>query len=267
MSHLLQIYRAHFRTWTAVQLQYRVAMAIWLIGMVLEPVVYLVVWTNVAKASGGAVGGYDVGGFAAYFIASLLVNHLTFTWHMWDYDYVIREGLLSPRLLRPFHPIHADIAENLSYKTITAIVVWPTAVVLIYLFKPTIPPAGWYWFTFVPALLMAFLIQFLLGWAVAMAAFWTTRISAINRMWFLGKLFFAGQIAPLDLLPPALQTVAAISPYRWILAFPVEMALGRLSIEEALWGLCAQAVWLVLAYTAVRLTWQAGIKKYSAFGA
>lgn len=267
MTHLLYIYRAHFRTWTAVQLQYRVAAIIWLIGMVLEPTIYLVVWTNVARASGGAVGGYDVGGFAAYFIVSLLVNHITFTWHMWEYDYIIREGLLSPRLLRPFHPIHADIAENFSYKAITALVVWPTAVVLGFIFQPTLPQSGWYWLTFVPALLMAYFIQFLLGWAVAMAAFWTTRINAINRMWFLGKLFFAGQIAPLDLLPPALQTVAAISPFRWILAFPVEMALGRLTPAEIGWGLAAQGVWLLLSVFAVRLTWRAGVKRYGAFGA
>jgi len=44
---------------------------------------------------------------------------MTFTWIMWEYDYRIREGLLSPVLLRPVHPIHADIADNISSKLVT----------------------------------------------------------------------------------------------------------------------------------------------------
>ena len=49
----------------------------------------------------------------------MLVNHVTFTWIMWEYDYRVRQGTLSFALLRPVHPIHADIADNVSFKLIT----------------------------------------------------------------------------------------------------------------------------------------------------
>lgn len=266
-GHLGQIYQAQFKTMTAAQLQYRVAMVIWLIGLVIEPVVYLVVWSTVARSGGGTVGGFAPADFAAYFIASMVVNHLTFTWHMWEYDYRIREGLFSPLLLRPLHPIHADIAENFSYKLITLIVVIPTAAALVAIFQPAFNPQPWSLLLFLPALTMAFFIQFLLGWALAMAAFWTTRISAINEMYFLGKLFLAGQLAPLALLPAALQTAATILPFRWMLSFPIEVGLGRLPLQSGLWGLAAQAAWILLSILAVKVVWRAGIKRYSAFGA
>ncbi|HEX6385241.1 MAG TPA: ABC-2 family transporter protein [Anaerolineae bacterium] len=267
MTRLLEIYRAQFKVTIAVDLQYRVAAVIWLIGTVLEPLVYLVVWTNVARAGGGAVGGYDTADFAAYFISSMLVNHLTFTWHMWEYDYRIRQGLLSPLLLRPLHPIHADIAENITHKVITLVVIVPAAVILTWLFKPVWNPPAWSVLAFLPAVVMAFFIQFFLGWALAMAAFWTTRIAAINRMYFLGKLFLAGQLAPIALLPPLLQTVASISPFRWMLAFPIELLLGRLPPAEAAAGLLAQFTWTLLSLLALKVMWQAGVKRYSAFGA
>ena len=267
MSALLEIYRAQLRTMIAVQLQYRASLVIWLIGLVLEPVVYLVVWNTVAQASGGEVGGFGSADFAAYFIASMVVNHLCFTWHMWEYDYRIRQGLLSPMLLRPLHPVHADLADNFAYKVITLVVMIPTTIALILVFRPQLEPPLWSAVLFLPALVMAFFIQFLLGWALAMAAFWTTRINAINRMYFLGKLFLAGQIAPLALLSPALQTVATISPFRWMLSFPVELLLGLLPRERALWGLAAQAAWLLLSIVAVKLVWRAGVKRYAAFGA
>jgi len=41
-------YGAKFRVTTAVQLQYRVSLIIWLIGLILQPGIYLVVWTTVA---------------------------------------------------------------------------------------------------------------------------------------------------------------------------------------------------------------------------
>ena len=119
----------------------------------------------------------------------------------------------------------------------------------------------------VPAIVLAFLIQFLLGRAVAMAAFWTTRIAAINRIYFLGKFFLGGQVAPLVLLPPFVQTMATISPFRWLLSFPVELLLGRLPQADAWLGLGAQVIWFGLTLSAVKLVWRAGIRRYAAFGA
>ena len=57
--------------------------------------------------------------FAGYFIVLMLVENVSYTWIMYEYDYRIREGLLSPALLRPVHPIHSDIADNISSKAIT----------------------------------------------------------------------------------------------------------------------------------------------------
>ncbi|MCI0394644.1 MAG: ABC-2 family transporter protein [Chloroflexi bacterium] len=265
MNALLDIYRAQMKRWFAVQLQYRAALLIWLIGLVLDPVLYLVVWSTVAGQ--GEVGGFDRAGFAAYFIATMIVNHLTFTWHMWEYDYRIRHGEMSILLLRPVHPIHEDISDNVTYKIITVVVVVPITAALVLLFRPAWDPAGWAVLAFIPALFLAFAIQFFCGWALAMAAFWTSRVAAINQMWFVGKLFLAGQLAPLSLLPPAAQVAATILPYRWILSFPVELLLGRLSPAETAAGFAAQLAWLLLSLALVRVAWRAGVRRYEAFGA
>jgi ABC-2 type transport system permease protein len=100
-----------------------------------------------------------------------------------------------------------------------------------------------------------------------MAAFWTTRVDALNQTFFVAELFFAGQIAPLDLLPGPFRLIANLLPFRWGLAFPVELFLGRLSPWEALIGLGAQLIWLALTVVALRLAWRAGLRRYSAFGA
>ncbi len=267
MTALLDIYRTQFRTTVALHLQYRIALLIWLIGFVLEPVVYLVVWSAVARANGGSVAAYSPVDFAAYFLLTMMVNHATFDWHMWEFDYRIRNGSLSPLLLRPLHPIHADIVDNLSYKMLTLPVMLPTAALLFALFGPEFRTPAWALALFVPALLLALAVRFLFEWTLALAAFWTTRITAINNGYFAVFIFFSGQMAPLPLLPAPVRTAAAYLPFRWMISFPIELALGHLSPEEAAQGLAMQALWLCAGLLLLGIVWRAGVRRYAGVGA
>lgn len=264
---MLSIYRAQFRVTFATQLQYRAAMVIWQIGTVLEPTIYLVVWRTVARSGGGSVGAYAAADFAAYFLVLMLVNHLTFTWIMWEYEYRIRQGLFSPLLLRPVHPIHMDIADNVTHKLLAFSILLPATTALWLAFRPALHPPPWAVAAAIPALLLAFFLRFLVEWTLAMAAFWTTRTMAVNQLYYVTMLFFSGQLAPLDLLPGPLRAAATALPFRWMVFFPVELLLGRLTPAAAFAGLAAQVGWLALAYAAFRLVWRSGVRRYAAVGA
>jgi ABC-2 type transport system permease protein len=248
--------------------QYRASLFIWMIAQVLEPLVYLIVWSTVSNgAEGGSVGGYTARGFAAYYLVLMLVNQFTYTWIMWEYEYRVRQGYLSFALLKPVHPIHSDISDNLSSKLISLPILLVVAGGLALIFRPAAATTWWAVLAFIPALVLAFLLRFLIEWTLALAAFWTTRVSAINQVYFILMLFLAGQIAPLTLFPRWLQIVADVLPFRWMLGFPVELVLGRLTPVQALEGLAAQAVWIGLSLVLIRLVWRAGVRVYSAVGA
>ena len=161
MKHWLDIYLAYFKTSIAVQFQYRAAMLIWLIGMVLEPLIYLVVWSTVARSGGGNVGGFTAGDFAAYYIVLMIVNHATLAWNMYEFEFRIQTGMFSVYLLRPVHPIHMDISSNLSFKLLSQMVLLPTAAALAFVFNPTFDFRLWTVLAFVPALMLAFAVRFL----------------------------------------------------------------------------------------------------------
>jgi viologen exporter family transport system permease protein len=266
VTGLVDLYLQQFKTTLASMVQYRASLVIWLIGHVLQPLIYLIVWSVVSGAQGGSVAGFTTAEFAAYFILLMLINHATYTWIMYEYEYRVRHGDLSFALLRPVHPIHADIADNVSSKVISLPGILLAALVLALLFHPTFRFIPWAVLASVPALTLAFLLRFLVEWCLALAAFWTTRVSAVNQTYFVAMLFLSGQIAPLSLLPAWIQWAAAALPFRWMIGFPVELLLGRLTPGEAAVGLAAQAVWVVLSLGLVRIVWRAGVRLYAAVG-
>jgi ABC-2 type transport system permease protein len=263
----VDLYIQQFKTSLSATLQYRASLAIWLIGHVLEPLVFLVVWSAVAQSGGGSVGGFTSAGFAAYFILLMLVNHVTYTWIMYEYEYRVRNGTLSFALLKPIHPIHSDIADNIASKVITLPFMLVIAGILAVGFHPGLSTTTWSLVLAIPALLLAFLLRFILEWTLALASFWTTRVSAINQVYFILVLFFSGQLAPLVLYPHFVQVIATILPFRWMVSFPLELLLGQLSPQQALIGMVVQAGWLLLGIILLRIVWRAGVRVYSAVGA
>jgi ABC-2 type transport system permease protein len=266
-SEPLDLYRTLGRVSIAVQLQYRASGVIWMIGSVLEPTIYLVVWSTVARGQGGSAGGYAPEDFAAYFLVQMFVSHLTFSWIMHEFQYRIQQGDFNMLLLRPVHPIHGDVADNLAYKLVMLVVMLPAAVALALLFRPRFDVEPWAAALFVPALVLAFAVRFLCEWSLALAAFWTTRTSAVNQTYFALHAFLSGRVAPMALLPGVLQTSAGLLPFYWMIAFPVELLLGRLTPAEAWRGLAFQALWVAAALALLSALWRIAVRRYSAVGA
>lgn len=263
---LLDVYRAQLTLHLASQLQYRAELLIYQLSVILEPVIYLTVWSAVARSSGGSVGSFGPGEFAAYFLVAMLVNHATRTWTMYEFEYRVRQGTLSAALLLPVHPIHNDAADNLASKLLTASVLLPTAAALMVAFGAVLSPDHWEVAAFAPALLLAFALRFLVEWVVALTAFWMTRTGAINQAYYAALLFLSGLFAPPELLPGPIAAVASALPFRWMLAFPTELLLGRTTPRQAAIGFAAQVAWLLLALALAMVVWRAGLRRYSAVG-
>jgi len=267
MKTLLAVYRAQLKTSFLLYLQYPASSVLWLLGMVLEPVIYLVVWSTIAGTNGGAVEGYRAGDFAAYFLVLLLVNHLTDNWVYYEFQERVRQGLLSPLLLRPIHPIHADIAQNVTYKCMMLVVMLPAVGVLALVFHPTGHVTWLSLLLFFPSLLLAVFIRFLVEWSLGLIAFWTTQMSAVLQVYYVALFFLSGQMGPLALFPVPVQVLAQLLPFQWMLAFPAQLLLGQVDQHALVLGLVAQGIWLCLSLALMKLLWRLGLRRYSGMGA
>jgi ABC-2 type transport system permease protein len=159
--------------------------------------------------------------------------------------------------------IHRDLALMLANKVITLTFIFPGILILGLLFQPTFSLTVLGLVGFVAALILAFLIRFVLETAVGLTAFWITRVDALECLYVVVLFFCSGRIAPLALLPDWMQVIANLLPFRWILAFPTELLLGRLSPEAILQGFLAQGFWLAFLLLCISLMWRVGVKRYT----
>ncbi len=164
------------------------------------------------------------------------------------------------------HPIHKDITDNVAYKVVQMTVMIPALIVLVLLFDPVFNFTWQSILLTIPVLVLAFAVRFLLEWSLALVAFWTTRITAINNTYFAISMFLSGRVAPIALLPLWLQPVAETLPFYYAIAFPAEVLLGRLTFTEVLVGLLHLMVWLVLSLLLLKYAWRRGVREFAAVG-
>jgi len=113
---------------------------------------------------------------------------------------------------------------------------------------------------------MAAGIQFFIAYATAMLSFWILEISTIVFILYSFEYFLSGHVFPLDIMPSWLQGFLHWSPFAYELFFPAQIAMERVSGAALLEGLAIQAGWLVFFALLARVMWQAGLKRYQAFG-
>jgi ABC-2 type transport system permease protein len=262
------IYRALFVAEFQAAAQYRLQSFLWLLFAVVRPVVFLAAWTAVADAQGGSVGGFSTADFATYYVSLTLVTQLVTAWNAYDFELEVREGRLSPKLLRPLHPLHYSIVGNIVWKVVTLPGLVPALVVIAWTFHARLAAEPWQVVLFVPSVLLAATLSFVYSWLNASLAFWTTRIQAILSLQDRVGFIFAGQIAPLALLPAGpMQVIAYILPYGYMISAPASILTGHPSPVQALLLVAGQMVWLVVCWLGYRLLWTFGLRQFSAVGA
>jgi ABC-2 type transport system permease protein len=264
---VIRVYRALLLAQLQLAAQYRLAMFLYLLFSIMRPLIFLAAWSAVALARGGSVNGFTPADFAAYYVILTIVQHFVSAWNQYDFELQVRMGQISPRLVRPLDPIHYAVAENIVWKSFTFVGVLPVLALIVVTYGVQLHIEPWQIALFVPSLLLAAALQFLISWAIASTAFWTTRTHAVSTLFDRTAFIFAGQIAPLSLLPGVLQQVAYVLPFGYIYGVPTDILRGGHDVTTSLVLMGVQALWVAGALAASRVVWRFGLRAYTAVGA
>jgi ABC-2 type transport system permease protein len=266
MKHYIVYYLAQMRVAILGQIQYRAQNYFYMVGTILEPTVYLIVWSTVANSQGGSVGGYTAGTLAAYYIVWTLVRQMNIVFTPYGWEGRIQGGQLANELLRPIHPIHNDVSYFAGWKIVQILLWLPIAAILALIFKPVLHPTVFQVVVFFFAIWGAYLVRTMLYASLGMITFWTTRVSAIFELIFALELILGGRLVPMTLMPAWVQRLAFFLPFQWTFFFPINSLVGNMAVQDLLIGMGMQLAWILLGIVVVRIVWHFGIRRFSSVG-
>ena len=265
---MFKIFQRLWQVNWAEQWQYRANLIMYLLYWLVSPIIYLAVWTSIANSK-GSVNGFTANDFVTYYMTLLVVDQVTSNIVIHTFAYKVQDGSLSGELVRPIHPMLTNaLVNNIAFKALTILGFIPVWIVLFFLYKPdysNLTVTGI--LMAVPAVLMGFLVGFLLSAAITSLAFWTTRVYSIHEFYYAMILLFSGQFVPLTLMPKLIQDIAQYLPFQLLIYFPIQLILGKLSSAQIIQGYVTGFIWLVVAISIFTWIWRNGVKRYSAVGA
>ncbi len=268
MRHALSAMPAYLRMSLASMVQYRGEMVLWALWGVAYPLVAMAAWRAAVAGSesGESIQGMTAADFSAYFLLSMIVGHICTAWDIHEMGYQVRSGAMSKRLLRPILPIWQNVSDNISYKTITLVLLVPLWILVGWIAQPNFETTGAHLAFGVMATLLAAAIHFIWGYALSLCAFWWTRMDAIGEAWWGMNLFLGGRLFPLEVMPGPLRLAADLAPFKWIIWFPARVLAGEMDTGEMASGIVYQSLWLIGGLLVFRLAWPFAVKRYTAVG-
>ncbi|MGI8748891.1 MAG: ABC transporter permease [Deinococcus sp.] len=251
----------------AVMTAYRAQIFIWMLSGTLSLVMMLVWIGQAGQTPGGRIGGDSGPDFAAYFLSVWLAGQLMVVWVSWELDFQIRQGTLSPKLLRPLDPMWLHLSEHLAERLVRVPLMLVMLAAFALLTHARFSAGPLELLLFVALVLLGFAFRFLWEYSTGLLAFWTDSSTSFSDLNWLLYSALGGLFAPLSFYPAWVQGVARLTPFPYMLGLPAELLSGRSSVGEAGRGLLILAAW-TLAFWLVRLAmWRLGLRKYGAVGA
>jgi ABC-2 type transport system permease protein len=264
LARAASAFPALLRVGLAEVVAYRAEFLVWILTTNM-PLVMLALWH--AVAADGPVGRFGQKEFTTYFLGVLAVRLLTSNWAAWQMSMEIRDGTLSAKLLRPVHPLYAYAAEHLAAVPMRAVVISPIIVLLFYtswdhLLAHDVRLGA----ILAAALLGAWLLTFFLMVLLGALAFFIESSMGVFELWIGVYAIFSGYLIPLETMPSWVRAAADVLPFRFMLAFPVELLVGMLTPAQALRLLAAQWAYVAFALWGGLWVWRAGVRRFSAYG-
>jgi len=119
---------------------------------------------------------------------------------------------------------------------------------------------------FIPALLLALLLNFFIFLIVSVSAFWLTEVERFFHALQIAIMVASGGVFPITVFGNTYVAVSRFLPFQYTSFFPISVMTGALPIAAILNGMFVQLVWIVLLAALTNIVWRAGLKRYVAAG-
>jgi ABC-2 type transport system permease protein len=250
-------------------LEYRVNFMLSLISAAYPIFIQTFLWTAIYKNSTeDVIYGYTYEQMIAYTFLAGLVTRIVRTGFEYEIMDDVKSGKFSRFLVQPLgyfpYRLLSYYGQKLPNLTILGVVL--VAVLAGLVAFGVISMEFSRVLVFMLTLLLAVTLNFLIFYCISAMAFWIVEIGFLFEGIRIVFVLFSGGIFPLEVFGETFQQIMNYLPFKYTVAFPINVLTGRVPVGEIGLGVVVQCVWIGLCLLLAGYLWRLGGRRYVAVG-
>lgn len=241
---------------------------VWFLHSIFPAVTMVVFWGG-ATSGGRTIDEWTFPMLASYYLYVMVALVLTMSHIEPDVANIdIKEGGISPFLLKPFSYYWLKLFYELPYRVIQGVMGFIALGIVAFVAKDLL--------VFTTSLqtislvflmlILAFILSFTFKMIIGLLAFWITELRGLFEVVEVLIMILGGTLMPISLYPELLQQIASFLPISYVIYYPVIAMQGQLTVVESVQVIGIQILWILALGFIYRFMWRSGVKEYSAIG-
>lgn len=250
-------------------LNFRGRIFVWFLNAFLNPLFLLLFWIGIYREGSGVLAGWSLSDIASYYFLLVIAGSVILA-HI-EEDVAIRDikdGELVKYLTKPISYFVMKFFNEMPWRIIQGSFGLIVFIIVFLMFRnfisipDSIPE-------FVLALIVtsiAILISFTFKMIIGITAFWLTDFWGFQQVVEVIILIFGGFIMPVHLFPEWLSNLSFLTPFPYMIYYPILSFQGKMSNPEMLQTIFIQIIWILFLVIIYKMMWRKGIKKFTGVG-
>jgi len=266
MKKYLQIFNISFQQ----EFAYKLSFVMWRVRNIMQILVVFFLWDTVFSVRQSEIFGYDRDMILTYIFGLVFVKAFVLSSRTQDVAGEIARGEIINYLLRPVNYFKYWLTRDFSSKALNFMFAIGEFLLLYFILKPP------FFFQSDPLQIILFLIclglamltYFLLLFIVSAIPFWAPELGWGGHFIFTVIMveFLSGVLFPLDILPMTFQNILGYTPFPYMIYFPLQIYLGKISGFFAIKGMLISLGWIFILWLLMKSIWEKGLRAYQAYG-
>src|SRR4030042_3922122 len=266
MKKYLSVFRISFEQ----EFAYRLNFIMWRVRNILQIFIAFFLWDTIFTDPSRILFGYDRSKILTYVFGIIIVRAFVLSSRAVDVAGDISRGEISNYLLKPISYFKYWLTRDLSSKALNLAFAFLETFILYLILKPPffIQTNLAYLSGFLLTISIAIFLYFVILFIVSSITFWLPEMGwgAHFLVTVVIIEFLSGAVFPIDILPISIQNLLSYTPFPYLIFFPIQVYLGKISPLLIVKGILVSLGWAILLWYLLNSVWKKGLKAYQAYG-
>jgi len=266
----MKLYKQIFKVSFAQEFAYKVNFIMWRMRNVFQIFLVFFLWDTIFADPQRQLFGYDRSKILTYVFGLLIVKAFVLSAKATAVAGEISEGRLSFYLLKPMNYFKYWLARDISSKTLNLLFAVGETTLLFFVLKPPffLQTNVGFLSAFLLTIILAIFIYFVLVFIISFIPFWWPEAAWGGHFLItvVAIEFLSGALFPLDILPQGIQNILSYTPFPYLIFFPLQVYLGKISGALLFKGILVSVFWAFALLLLMNKLWKKGLRVYEGHG-